>query len=212
MEYEKQVDKNHYSFAKYFYPGRWMSYWHQMDEISKRQDIKSVLDIGAGTRFLREVLKIHRPDIQYKTLDIAEDLKPDIVGGVTSIPCADNSFDCVSAFQVLEHIEFKDFETALVEMKRVSRKHVFISLPHFGPSIEFWFKIPFLPRIKIATKVPWHKKHIFGGQHYWEIGKKDYSPKKLRSVFEKHFKVVSEYVPFENQYHRFYILEKQNHE
>lgn len=206
MNYEKQVDKSHYSFEKYFYRGRWMSYWYQTKEICCREDIKTVLDIGPGTTFMHDILKIHRPDIEYRTLDIAVDLNPDFVGGISSIPIADNSFDVVSAFQVLEHIEFSDFETSLKEMKRVSKKYVFISLPHFGTSIEFLIKLPFIKRRQIAIKIPWPKKLVFNGQHYWEIGRKGYPATKIRSVIGTHFEVIDEYIPFENQYHHFFIL------
>lgn len=205
MNYEKQVDKSHYSFERYFYKGRWMSYWYQAKEILSRPEIKSVLDIGPGTDFLRSVIAIHRPDISYHSLDIAADVNPDIVGGVTRIPIVDNSYDAVCAFQVLEHIEFKDFEIALQEMKRVSKQYVFISLPHFGPSLELQLKVPFLPRMQFATKIPFPQRHIFGGQHYWEIGKKEYSPRKIRASLQNHLTILDEYVPFENQYHRFFI-------
>lgn len=208
MNYEKQVDKSHYSFEKYFYPGRWMSYWYQTKEISSRNDIKRVLDIGPGTNFLESILKIHRPDLEYKTLDIAEDLNPDFIGSILNIPLPDNSFDSVCAFQVLEHIDFKDFENALKEMKRVSKKYVFVSLPHFGPSFELQVKIPLFKRFKIAMKVPWSRKHVFEGQHYWEVGKKGYSTKNIRFILKNNFNLIDEYVPFENQYHRFFILKK----
>lgn len=206
MEYVKQVDASHYSFKKYFYPGRWMSYWHQANEISSRSDIGAVLDVGPGTNFLADVLKIHRPDIKYSTLDIAEDVAPDYVGSVTAIPLQDKSFDAVCAFQVLEHIKFEDFEIALNEIKRVTKKYAFISLPHFGPSVEFQLKFPFLPRVKVAFKIPFYQKHSFGGQHYWEIGKRGYSTRVVRKLIAEHFDIIDEYVPFENQYHRFFIL------
>ncbi|MBP6881370.1 MAG: class I SAM-dependent methyltransferase [Candidatus Pacebacteria bacterium] len=205
MEYQKQVDKKHYAFEKYVDQSRWMSYWHQIREIVSRPEISSVLEIGPGSDFLRQVLRVYRPDITYHTVDIATDLQPDIVGNATKIPVEANSYDLVCAFQVLEHIEYSDFEPAIIEMKRVAKEYVFISLPHFSPSIEFWFKIPFLKRLKLATKIPVPLKHTFGGQHYWEIGKKGYSPKKIRSVLQKHLTILDEYVPFENQYHRFYI-------
>jgi ubiquinone/menaquinone biosynthesis C-methylase UbiE len=209
MEYKTQVQKSHYSFEKYFYLGRWVSYWHQAKEITSRLDISSVLDIGPGTEFLKATLQIHRPDITYKTVDVAPDISPDIIASVTKLPLPDQSFDVVCAFQVLEHIQFSDFETALQEMVRVSKKYVFISLPHFGPSVEWLIKIPFLPRVKWAIKIPFPKTHVFGGQHYWEIGKKGYSAKKIRSLLEEQTRVISEYVPFEHQYHHFYILEKK---
>lgn len=209
MSYEKQVNKEHYSFEKYFYPGRWMSYWYQTKEISCKQDIKTVLDVGPGTTFMHDILKIHRPDIVYKTLDIAQDINPDFIGEVTSIPLPENSYDAVTAFQVLEHIEFSDFEPALLEMKRVSNKYVLISLPHFGTSLELQFRIPPFAPVQLFFKFPRPKAHIFGGQHYWEIGKKGFSSKRIRSIMQKHFTIIDEYVPFENQYHHFYILEKK---
>ena len=206
MNYVKQVDKSHYSFEKYFYRGRWMSYWYQTKEICSRSDIQTVLDVGPGTTFMHDMLKIHRPDISYRSLDIAVDLNPDFIGGITSIPTSENSFDLVSAFQVLEHIEFKDFEPALKEMKRVSRKYVFISLPHFGTSIEFAIKLPFIKRRQIAVKIPWPKKLTFQGQHYWEIGRKGYPSSRIRAIIQDHFEILDEYIPFENQYHHFFIL------
>ena len=209
MSYEKQVDKTHYSFEKYFYPGRWMSYWYQTKEISSKADITSVLDVGPGTTFMHDILKIHRPDIEYKTLDIAQDIQPDFIGEVTAIPLPDDSYDAVTAFQVLEHIQFSDFEPALLEMRRISRKYVFLSLPHFGTSIELQFRIPPFKRVQFFFKIPRPKTHVFGGQHYWEIGKKGYSPKKIRDIMQKHFIILNEYVPFENQYHHFYIMEKK---
>ena len=209
-EYQKQVDKKHYSFKGYFHKFRWMSYWYQLKEIVDRPEIQSQLDIGAGSAFTRKALEVHRPDINYQTMDIAADLNPDVVGSVTHIPLPDASFDVVSAFQVLEHIEFKDFEAALQELSRVSKRYVFISLPHNVPSIDFQIKLPKLKRFSLAIKIPYGQKHEFNGQHYWEVGKKGYEASKILSIFKKHFTVLDEYVPFENQYHHFYILEKKS--
>ena len=210
MEYVKQVAKEHYSFEKYFTSARWMSYWYQIKEITKRNDIKTVLDVGPGTTFLKDTLAIHSLDLGYKSLDIAPDLKPDYLGSVTNIPIENSMYDAVCAFEVLEHIKFKDFESALLEMSRVSKKYIFISLPHFGPSIEFLFKTPSLKRYKFAWKIPYHPVHQFRGEHYWELGKRGYSVSRIRSVLQKHFVVLDEYVPFEHQYHHFFIMEKKS--
>jgi hypothetical protein len=209
MNYEPQVEKAHYSFEKYFYTGRWMSYWYQTKEVYAKPDIKTMLDIGPGSDFLKKVLSVHCPLVEYKSLDIAQDLNPDYVGPVTHIPLGNASFDVVSAFQVLEHIEFSDFEPALMEMKRVSKKYVFISLPHNVPTFDFQFKLPGFKRFSFVLRLPFHRKHVFYGQHYWEIGKKGYEAKKILEIFKKHFTVLDEYVPYENLYHHFYILEKK---
>jgi len=203
---EKQVDKEHYSFSRYCYPDRWVSYYHQLEEIIGVHP-KSLLEVGSGDEVVRHYIE-SQTSISYKNLDIAEDLKPDIVGEIEHIPCADNSFDAVAAFEVLEHIPFEKFESAVLEMKRVAKNHVLISIPHFGPAVKLAFKIPFLPEIKIAFKIPFPKKHEWNGQHYWELGKKGYAPKRIRAILAKHFSIEKEFVPFDNQYHHFFILKK----
>lgn len=207
MDYEKQVNKEHYSFSRYFHKQRWMSYWYQSKEIISRPEIKSVLDIGPGTDFLKNLLAIHRPDIVYHSLDVAADIEPDVLGSVTKIPLENNSYNVVCAFQILEHIEFKDFDVAVSEICRVSSKYAFISLPHFGPSLELQVKVPLIPRIQWATKIPFSKKHFFNGEHYWEIGKAGYPVKRIKNVLESKMRLIEDYVPFENQYHHFFIGE-----
>lgn len=209
MDYQKQVENHHYSFKNYIFLERWISYWYQLIEIFEVRNISNILDIGPGTNLLRHVLSEHNANVKYQSLDIDESLKPDIVGSVTSIPVPDESFDCVTAFQILEHIRFEDFETALKEIRRVTKNKVIISLPHFGPQFTFQLKIPFLPKIQFAFKIPWPSRLVFNGQHYWEVGRKGYSPKKIRKVIENHFVIEKEFIPFEYQYHRFYVLNKK---
>ena len=207
MELQKQVDKDYYSWTYYMDKERWVSYYHQISQFHKMKDCNSVLEIGAGLDVNKKHFEEFLPHVEYKTLDIAEDLNPDFVGSAHQIPLPDKSFDAVVAFEILEHIPFEQFETALTEIKRVARKRVVISLPHFGPPIKFLLKIPFLPELRFAFKIPYYRKHVFNGQHYWEIGKKGYPVERLRTIFKKHFTLVDDFVPFENQYHHFFILE-----
>ena len=94
-------------------------------------------------------------------------------------------------------------------MARVSKRHVVVSIPHFGPPVKFSLKLPFFAEIKLSWKIPYHIAHTFNGQHYWELGKKGYSLGVVRSKFEKHFKILKEFIPFESQYHHFFVLEKK---
>ncbi len=204
--FTKQVDKGAYQFGKYTDFNRWSSYFYQIEQVLKTKP-KSVLEIGEGEGVLRDYLR-NNTDTTYTSLDIADDLKADTVGSVLDIPFGNESFGTVCAFEVLEHLPFEEFEKALGELSRVSRRSVVLSLPHFGPPVKFLFKIPFLPEIKIAFKIPYPKKHIFDGQHYWEIGKVGYPPKRIRKSLEKYFTIKDEFVPFQNQYHHFYLLEK----
>jgi SAM-dependent methyltransferase len=203
---EVQVDKTHYSFLKYCYPERWASYYYQLRETFALKP-GSVLEIGAGDYVYKNYLT-HNSSVTYKSLDIAEDLKPDIIGSIDNMPVPDQSYDLVVAFEVLEHMPFERFEKNISEIHRVSKKNAIISLPHFGPPVKLNFKLPFLPEIKYAFKIPFPKKHVFNGQHYWEIGKKDYPVKLVREKIQKYFHIKKEFIPYENQYHHFFVLEK----
>lgn len=203
---EKQVERAYYDFLKYNDRERWASYWHQLEETLSLKPT-SVLEVGAGTGIIGPVLMRER--VTYHTLDIAADLKPDFVGSVDAMPVKDLSYDLVCAFEILEHLPFEKFEQSVKEIHRVAKVGAVISLPHFGPPIKFLLKIPFLPQIKMAMKVPYPRVHVFNGQHYWEIGKRGYAPGRIRTVLEKYFSIEKEFVPFENQYHHFFVLKKK---
>lgn len=201
---EAQVPKNHYRFENYGHVGRFVSYQHQLREILK-QNPASVLEIGVGDGVVKHYLK-ETTSIAYTSVDIATDLHPDIVASLPHLPLENDSYDVVCAFEVLEHLPFDQFLPSLLEMARVAKKAVIISVPHFGPPIKFLLKIPFLPEIRWAWKVPYHPAHTFNGEHYWEIGKKGYTLQMIRKTLESAFSVEREWVPFENQYHHFFVL------
>ena len=201
----KQVNRDHYRFEQYSHLDRWASYYYQLKLLLEGVP-KNVLEIGVGDKVLKNYL-IENTDIKYTAIDIDKDLKPDVVGDVRHLPFADNSFDTVCAFEVLEHIPFESFEQALKEMKRVSKKNVLISLPHFGPPIQLYVKLPFI-KFSFSFKIPVHKRHIFNGQHYWEIGKKGYSLKKIKKIMGSIFVIKKDFIPFTNQYHHFFVLKK----
>jgi hypothetical protein len=69
--------------------------------------------------------------------------------------------------------------------------------------------LPFLVEKKFAWKIPHHPTHTFNGEHYWEIGKKGYELGVVRNAIENEFVIEKEFVPFENQYHHFFILKKK---
>lgn len=204
---KKQIPHTEYRFEKYTHLDRWMSYHIQLKKIFSMSPT-NLLEVGVGDGFIRSYLENHS-DIEYTSADLAEDLHPDVVASVTELPFQNGSFDLVIAFQILEHLPFKEFDRALSELARVSKGNVLISLPHFGPRLQFFCKIPFLPEVKIAFKIPYPKKHTFDGQHYWEIGKHGYGTKLIRNAMQKHFVITREFISFWNQYHRFYFLEKR---
>ena len=116
------------------------------------------------------------------------------------------SHDIVCAFEVLEHLPFDKFDKALTELARVARTHVAISIPHFGPMFSFSLKLPFLPQIRFAFKIPFPKRHSFNGQHYWELGKRGYTTSLIRQKLSVHGDIVRDFVPFGNPYHHFFVV------
>jgi len=204
MSHTPQVDKSNYRFGRYSFEDRFVSYYWQLKEVLDLEPA-SVLEVGVGDRVFGDFIK-NNTDVNYTSVDVAEDLHPDVVGSVLELPFADKSVDVVCAFEVLEHVPFEQFDRALGELCRVARTHVVISVPHFGPMLSFSFKIPFLPLVRIAWKIPFPKKHSFNGQHHWEVGKQGYPVSLIRRTLSAHGEIVRDFVPFGSPYHHFFVL------
>jgi len=194
-----------YSFQRYDSKNRWLSYWYQIKAVLDLRPA-NVLEIGVGNGTVSGYLK--NIGLPITTLDIEPSLKPDILGDVLNMPFQDSSFDVVLCAEVLEHLPFDKFEQGLAQLKRTSKKYVVLTLPHFGHSLKLSFKIPFVGEKQFAVRLPFPVKHQFNGEHCWEIGKKGYSPSRIKTAIKKYFTIQKEFIPFENQYHHFYILEK----
>jgi ubiquinone/menaquinone biosynthesis C-methylase UbiE len=207
-EHVPQISKEDgYRFETYGGVSRFASYAYQLREILRLHPT-SILEIGAGDAVVGNYIK-RQTAIAYTSVDFATDLVPDIVADVRSLPCTYASYDIVCAFEVLEHLPFEDFSVALSELFRVARTHVLISLPHFGPPVQIYIKIPFLSALKFAFKIPFPRKHTFNGQHYWEIGKQGYRLQTTRAILSTYGTIINEFVPFENQYHHFFVVKKK---
>lgn len=201
----KQVNIKHYDFLKYVDIHRFSSYYYQLKSIHEANP-NSILEVWTWNWIIGKILK---DTFEYKTIDFDENLRPDFIWDIScGTTLADNSFDLVCAFQVLEHIEFDKFEFCLKELKRISKKNVIISLPYCRIPIEFSLKIPLFSNIKLNLSIPkFYKKFTFDWQHYWEIWSRWYSYKKIKNILSKYFTVKEYFIPFENTYHCFFVLE-----
>lgn len=202
---KKQVDYLAYDFSSYCHKKRWMSYWHQLDEIFKINP-KNLLVIGTGDGIVQRILS---KKMDVKVLDIAEDLHPDILGSVTEISHLTNEkFDCILCCQVLEHIPFDLFEACLKELSLCCNDYCVISLPQFRWALGIDFTINrtyglqlVLPRKNVA--------YSFDGQHYWNMGAKGTSRSEVEKILMKYFYIESCYDVKEITFHRFYVLKKK---
>lgn len=201
----KQVDKSHYEFQRYMGKPRWISIWHQLDEVLQLKP-ESVLEIGPGPGTFKHVAELF--DLQVETLDLDPELGPDHVGSATELQFSDKSYDVVCAFQMLEHLPYKDALRAFAEMARVSRHYVVISLPDAKPVWRYHFYIPKIGLFDWLLPKPFHslEKHKFDGEHYWEIGKREYSLNRILKDFATVSQLVRTYRVTENPYHRFLIF------
>lgn len=205
-----QVESNHYFNNTYDNMERFMSYYHQINEILNLLP-KSLLEIGVGNRFLSDYIKKHYA-INFKTIDIDEKLMPDKIGSLLDIPFPENDFDAVVCFEVIEHIPLADLNKAFMEINRVTKKYAVISTYDCTKYYRYLIKIPGKTKeIKFLISRPYilEKKHNFNGEHYWEIGKKGSKLKDiLKIIYESKFKVINNFRPFECPNNRFFVLEK----
>ena len=201
-----QVDKSHYACGGYGFEGRFVSYYHQLRLVLDRHP-QAVVEVGVGDKVFGDFVR-NNTDIAYTSVDIAADLYPDVLGSITALPFDDDSYDISCAFEVLEHLPFEEFDTAVGELVRIAKRYTVLSVPHFGPMLSFGFKIPFVPKLQFALKIPFPKAHRFNGQHYWEIGKKGYPVSRIRQKLSRHGTIVADFIPFNSEYHHFFVLEK----
>lgn len=203
--FKKQVDKDAYRFERYAGEDRFVSYHAQLREIIDAQP-SSLMEVGVGDQLVANYIK-NNTSIAYTSVDFADDVGADVVASITELPFENNSFDAACAFEVLEHLPFEQFDRALAELARVARRHILISLPHFGPMISCSLKLPFVPHMRFAIKIPYPRQHAFNGQHYWEIGKKGYPTSLIREKLSEHGIIRKDFIPFNSPYHHFFVLE-----
>lgn len=204
----RQVDASHYVFSQYVDRARWQSLWHQIDEVTS-SNASRVLEIGKGAGILGAVLR--QLGVDYTSVDFDLALKPDFVGSVTALPFADSSFDLVCCYQVLEHLPFEHLGKALGELRRVSSGRVIVSLPDANVLWCLEISLPGIGARRICVPRPRLRpeKHLFDGEHYWEIGKEGYPLERIESEFRAASLTVNRtYRVPGNSYHRFFVASK----
>jgi len=205
-----QVNKEIYRSKDYMSVGRFMSYHHQIKILMSLPECDSFCEIGKGNGITSALMQNFAYNIT--CVDFDADLKPDIVCSIFELDKIDKKFDVVAAFEVLEHLPFDKFDEALENMALISNKYIVLSLPYSGITLKIELYLSkygerfmrFIKRIPLCWK-----KHHFDGQHYWELGKKGFSVKRIKSVLKKHFILQSVQFFGYNHSQIFFICEKK---
>lgn len=96
------------------------------------EDVKTIVDIGCGNGVITNVLgqnyDITGVDRSEHALSMVKTRK--IKASADDIPLEDKSFDMVFSSELLEHLEDDTFRGAISEIKRLSKKYVFITVPN----------------------------------------------------------------------------------
>jgi len=210
-ENEIQVPAEYY-FKNYNSPERFVSYSYQIKLIEELNP-QNILEIGIGNGIVSSYLKWRGFNIT--TCDFDPELKPDYLADIRNLPFEKKSFDVIAVYEVLEHLPFEDFDRILEELYKISKKNIIISLPvssmYFKIIVESnIFRIIFKnTTFNLFFSIPqFFRKHVFNGEHYWEMGKKDYSYSKIKKHLQTKFRIIKEFRPEFNSYHYFFVLEK----
>lgn len=197
--------ESRYFDLSYLNEGRFVDYYHTL-RCALSANPKSILEIGPGNGLVSYVLKKMGKDVT--TLDICEDVDADLHASVTDMPFSDSQFETVICCEVLEHLPWEQSKLALVEIKRVARKSVVISLPH---DLNCWFftgNFPVFGDLWGSFTPPQGRKSYENHpEHFWQVGSREVSEKELCRTIEKiGFKIKQKYRPGANKCHIFFEL------
>ena len=95
-------------------------------------DVKTIIDIGCGNGVITNVLgqqfEVTGVDRSEQALKMVETKK--VQASADEIPLPAHSFDMVFSSELLEHLNDDIFNGAIKEIKRLSKKYIFITVPN----------------------------------------------------------------------------------
>ena len=97
--------------------------------------IKSIADIGCGNGIFVNYIRSRDKKMRIIGIDRSPSalkyVKTEKVkGDITNIPLKDREYDLSVALEIIEHLNIKDYEVALKELARISKRYILISVPN----------------------------------------------------------------------------------
>jgi len=211
-----QTDRSHYD-ESYYERRRLYSVAVQAEVLWSLRPA-SVIEIGPGRGVFAALFR-QLSGAPVITIDIDPSLRPDVIGSVFEMPFDDGAFDAAACFQMLEHLPFERFTPALVEMRRVTKSGVALSLPDcsLALTMRMGLRNPRKDGLVAAWTVQpsgaaWRKlkKVPNSAGHYWEIGRRGTPLSVVRkAIAASGWNIANEFRTAENAYHRFFVLRKE---
>ena len=212
--YKPQVDSSIYLTDDYLGIGRFLSSHQQLTSVLKLaggESIDTIAEIGIGNVFTSALLRNF--GFNLTTIDFDPNLNPNIVCSVTELPRkVKQQFDLVLCFEVLEHLRFNDFSTALQNIAAITRSYLIMSLPYAGLTFKIHLYLSKYGerQLNIIKRTPlFWKSHVFNGGHYWEPGKKGFSRRRVRRNISPYFHIQREWLHPYNYSQVFYLCKKK---
>jgi SAM-dependent methyltransferase len=202
-----QAPSTQYSSPNYLTPRRLSSIGYQY-ELAVNTRGQKFLDVGSGNGILSWLLQNNGTEVV--SIDHNPGVKPNLVCVLPHLPIKSNAVDVSLCFQVLEHLPYKFLGPSMMELARVSKSNVVISVPdqtevpsykqQFAREIYQTFHLP------LRWKPPSRRTDP---EHFWEIG--------VDGIFVEDIIKISEMCQltmikhFRNtlfDYHHFFVFEK----
>jgi SAM-dependent methyltransferase len=173
--------------------------YYQYRDVGLCPGARTILIVGPGQGLETQIFKWRGYAVT--TFDIDETFEPDHIGSVHEMPMFESgSFDVVIASHVLEHLALPYLDTALQEIARVGR-HAIIYLPVAGRHAQLrcapgfkdqdWSLIfDFFNYFERPDGVT---NRYCQGQHFWEIGRRGFRVRDVRTRLTRFFEVIAAY-------------------
>jgi ubiquinone/menaquinone biosynthesis C-methylase UbiE len=202
-----QVDASWYG-SSYMTLPRAVTHWNQAREVTEScPPGGTVLEVGPGSGHVTWLLRDWGRRVL--TVDLDPTVCPELVCDVVRLPLADASVDCVLAAEVLEHLPFDELDDALRELRRVTRDKVVVTLPAPFVGASILVNLTKLRPRTLRLGVPFMRRHRFDGQHYWELGKRGTSVRRVSErIRAAGFDVLRAYRPPASLYSYVFVLGK----
>lgn len=208
-------DSSFYFNREYVSPKRLMSFYEQLN-LLVALEVSSLLEIGVGNGVFQFLAKKY--GVQVKTLDHNSKLSPDYHASILDpLPLSNNQFELVAAFEVLEHLPLKYMPSILKEFSRVAGKYILFSVPDRNWYVRLMFESNYFSLNKLLSfrrllKVwePVDDLNPDKDMHYWHIGDKGVTPRKIIGICSEMGLVVER--SFRSKYnpsHHFFLLRSE---